>query len=218
MQSKIVIIDYGSGNLQSVFNALIQIKERFEADLTNTSFIQIEISNKPSDLKSATHIILPGVGSFGDCMLGLQSIPGMIDELKVQVLEKKKSFLGICVGMQLLADFGFEFGRNEGLGFIPGQVVKIEANHHSLKIPHTGWNNIKIRKNHPILEGIKDGEHFYFVHSFHFNTQGDENVVATFDYGQEINAIIAKNNIVATQFHPEKSSESGLKILQNFIN
>jgi glutamine amidotransferase len=209
MSSKIVIIDYGSGNLQSVFNALMQVKD-------NSS--QIKISNNPSDLESATHIILPGVGAFKDCISSLKEITGMVEELKIQVLKNKKPFLGICVGMQLLADFGFEHGQSSGLEFLAGEVVKIENKDSNLKIPHIGWNEISIQKSHPILDGIKNGEHFYFVHSFHFEVKNLENVIATVDYGQKINAIIAKDNIVATQFHPEKSSDSGLKILKNFTN
>jgi len=216
MTSKIVIIDYGSGNLQSVFNALELIKK--SSDL-------ILISNNPNDLKSATHIILPGVGAFGDCISSLKAIGGMVEELQNQVLKNKKPFLGICVGMQLLADFGFEYGEHSGLGFVAGDVVgidnKINGQNNTLKVPHIGWNNITIKKDskiqHPILDGIKDGEHFYFVHSFHFVTQDQNDVLATVDYGAPINAILAKENIVATQFHPEKSSDAGLKLLKNFI-
>ncbi len=213
MTSKIVIIDYGSGNLQSVFNALELIKK--PSDL-------ILISNNPNDLKSATHIILPGVGAFGDCVSALKKINGMVEELQNQVLKNKKPFLGICVGMQLLADFGFEYGKHSGLGFVAGDVVeidnKINGQNNSLKVPHIGWNNISITKPHPILDGIKDGEHFYFVHSFHFVTKDQNDVLATVDYGTPINAILAKENIIATQFHPEKSSDTGLKLLKNFIS
>jgi imidazole glycerol-phosphate synthase subunit HisH len=213
MTSKIVIIDYGSGNLQSVFNALELIKK--PSDL-------ILISNNPNDLKSATHIILPGVGAFGDCVSALKKINGMVEELQNQVLKNKKPFLGICVGMQLLADFGFEYGKHSGLGFVAGDVVeidnKINGQNNTLKVPHVGWNNISIKKNHHILDGIKDGEHFYFVHSFHFVTKDQNDVLATVDYGVPINAILAKENIIATQFHPEKSSDAGLKLLKNFIS
>ena len=158
-KSKVVIIDYGSGNLQSVFNALEMVK---------TPSHTIQISNNPEDLKSATHIILPGVGAFGDCISNLKAIKGMVEELQIQILKNKKPFLGICVGMQLLADFGFEYGKHSGLGFISGNVIEIDNQNNSLKVPHIGWNNISIHKHHPILDGIQDGEHFYFVHSFHF--------------------------------------------------
>ncbi|MFT7087698.1 MAG: glutamine amidotransferase [Rickettsiales bacterium] len=205
---KVVIIDYGSGNLQSVLNALDKIK---------TPSTIVQITSDPRNLKSATHIILPGVGAFGDCISSLNAIEGMNKELKTQVLENKKPFLGICVGMQLLADLGLEHGKNAGLGFIAGDVIEIDNQNETLKVPHMGWNNINIHKSHPILDGINDDEHFYFVHSFHFVVENKENIVATVNYGQKITAIIAKENIVATQFHPEKSSAAGLKILQNFI-
>jgi glutamine amidotransferase len=212
MPQKIVIIDYGSGNLQSVFNAISTIK---------TPNQEVKISNNPEDLKSATHIILPGVGAFGDCISNLKAINGMVEELQIQVLKNKKPFLGICVGMQLLADFGFEHGKYEGLGFVAGDVIEIDDQNGSLKVPHIGWNDLQIKPTlsspHPILSGIKNGEHFYFVHSFHFQTHNQNDVIATVNYGGEINAILAKDNIVATQFHPEKSSDAGLKMLKNFI-
>lgn len=208
-ESKVVIIDYGSGNLQSVFNAL---------ELVKKPSCQVIISNNPDDLKSATHIILPGVGAFSDCISGLKAIPKMVEELQMQVLKNKKPFLGICVGMQLLADFGFEHGKNSGLGFIAGNVVEIDNQNKSLKVPHIGWNDIAIRKNHPILDGINDGEHFYFVHSFHFIPENQNDILAIVDYGTQITAILAKDNIIATQFHPEKSSSAGLKLLKNFIS
>jgi len=207
--SKIVIIDYKSGNLQSVFNAIDSIK--------NPSDI-IQISNNPSDLKFATHIILPGVGAFGDCISSLKTIKGMVEELQLQVIKNKKPFLGICVGMQLLADFGFEYGQHSGLGFISGNVVEIDNHNNSLKVPHIGWNDISITKSHPILKGIKNGEHFYFVHSFHFVPKNQNDVLAIVNYGDKINAIVSQNNIIATQFHPEKSSDAGLLLLKNFIN
>ncbi len=203
----IVVIDYNSGNLYSVFNALNSVKSPEHL---------IKISNNPNHLKSATHIILPGVGAFSDCISNLLSIKGMIEELKIQVLVNKKPFLGICVGMQLLADFGFEYGKTHGLGLINGNVVEIKQTN-NLKIPHIGWNNIKIKQRNSILDGILDGDHFYFVHSFHFLPKNDSNILATFNYGDEMVAIINKENITATQFHPEKSSEPGLKLLKNFI-
>ncbi|MCE3255113.1 MAG: hisH [Rickettsiaceae bacterium] len=207
--SKIIIIDYGSGNLQSVFNALNLVKHSSQ---------EVKISSNSDDLKSATNIILPGVGAFGDCITGLKSISGMVEELQNQVLKLKKPFLGICVGMQLLADFGFEHGEYSGLGFISGNVVKIDDQNNSLKIPHVGWNNISIKKPHPILDNIKNDEHFYFVHSFHFVPKNPEEVIASVNYGEDLTAIIAKENIIATQFHPEKSSDAGLQLLKNFIN
>ncbi len=208
-KSKVVIIDYGSGNLQSVFNALELVK--------NSSHL-IQISSNPADLISATCIILPGVGAFGDCISSLKAIDGMVEELQTQVLKNKKPFLGICVGMQLLADFGFEYGKHSGLGFVAGDVVEVNNQNNTLKVPHIGWNNISIKKPHPVLNGIKDGEHFYFVHSFYFIPKNQNEIIATVNYGSDLTAIISKENIIATQFHPEKSSDAGLQLLKNFIS
>ena len=208
-KSKVVIIDYGSGNLQSVFNALELVK--------NSSHL-IQISSNPADLISATCIILPGVGAFGDCISSLKAIDGMVEELQTQVLKNKKPFLGICVGMQLLADFGFEYGKHSGLGFVAGDVVEVNNQNNTLKVPHIGWNNISIKKPHPVLNGIKDGEHFYFVHSFYFIPKNQNEIIATVNYGSDLTAIISKDNIIATQFHPEKSSDAGLQLLKNFIS
>ncbi len=209
MNSKIVIIDYGSGNLSSVLNAVESVKNQDS---------EVLISSNPEDLKSATHIILPGVGAFADCMSGLKSIPQMIETLKNQILIAKKPFLGICVGMQLLADKGYEYGEHVGLGLIKGKVVALDDQNGQLKIPHMGWNDLQIKSNHPILEGLKTGDHAYFVHSYHFICEDENNILAQVEYGQKINAIIARENIIATQFHPEKSAETGLKLLKNFIS
>lgn len=206
--SKVVIIDYGSGNLRSVFNAISSIK---------TPLQEVLISNNPQDLKTATHIILPGVGAFKDCMDGLLKIPQMVEEIKTQI-QNQKPFLGICVGMQLLSDFGYEDGKCQGLGIISGEVKRINDDG-NIKIPHIGWNNLEIVKNHPILSKIQNDDHVYFVHSYLFEVNDISNVLATSSYGNnKINAILAKDNIFATQFHPEKSAKSGLQFLENFIN
>lgn len=205
---KIIIIDYGSGNVASVFNALRNIN----------SNCLIEISNNPSALKSSTHIILPGVGAFNDCMQGLQCQPNFLSELRQQVTKEKKPFLGICVGMQVLASIGYENGEHQGLNFINGRVEKLKGE--NLKIPHMGWNEISLKnKKHPLLKNINQGDHFYFANSYHFICQNDNNVLAQVSYGDnKINAIIAKENIIGAQFHPEKSAQSGLQFLENFIN
>tara|TARA_Y100000389_G_scaffold169836_1_gene176412 strand:+ start:41334 stop:41966 length:633 start_codon:yes stop_codon:yes gene_type:complete len=205
----ITIVDYGSGNIRSVYNAL---------KLINNDKYKIQVSSDPIDIKKTDKIILPGVGAFGDCIDSLSKISNMTDVLKEEVVAKKKSFLGICVGMQLLADFGYEHGKKLGLGFIPGKVVKIDSESGKLKIPQIGWNNIKIEKDHYILGGISCNEHFYFVHSYHFVPSSCDDIIATVDYGKKLTSIIAKNNIIATQFHPEKSGESGIKLLKNFIS
>lgn len=204
---KIVIIDYGAGNVESVLNALSQIKGNDE----------IIVSNKISDLKSANHLILPGVGAFGDCMNGLKSIEGFLPELRKQVLNEKKPFLGICVGMQVLASIGYEDGEYAGLGFIDGKVEKIVGE--NLKVPHMGWNDIVVKPNKiAVLNDIKTGDHFYFANSYRFVCQNENNIMAYVEYGSKITSIVLKNNILGVQFHPEKSGESGLKLLKNFLN
>jgi glutamine amidotransferase len=208
VKSKIVIIDYNSGNLRSVFNAISSIKEENH---------EVLISNNPKDLESATHIILPGVGAFKDCKEGLSNVAGMIDEIKKQI-KNKKPFLGICVGMQLLADIGLENGETKGLEIISGCVKKMSSDDGNLKVPHIGWNDLEINLDHKILSGIKQGDHVYFVHSYLFDIADENNVIAKVTYGSnKINAIIAQNNIIATQFHPEKSAKAGLQLLKNFI-
>lgn len=204
---KIIIIDYGSGNVASVYNALRNID----------SNCLIEITNNESQLKSSTHIILPGVGAFNDCMQGLRQQANFLSELRKQVIKEKKPFLGICVGMQVLASIGFENGEHQGLNFINGRVEKLAEE--NLKIPHMGWNELMIKNNkHPLLKNIAQGDHFYFANSYHFICQNENNVLAQVQYGSnKINAIIAKENIVGAQFHPEKSAEKGLEFLKNFI-
>ena len=205
---KTVIIDYGAGNVESVLNALSFVKN-------NENFL---VSNKPSDIRAANHIILPGVGAFGDCMDGLKSVEGLLPEIRKQVLVEKKPFLGICVGMQVLSSIGHENGEHQGLGFINGKVEKITAQE-GLKIPHMGWNEIMLKPTkHPALKDVKNGEHFYFANSYHFICQNENNVMAQVEYGSKLNAIVAKENILGIQFHPEKSGEAGLLILKNFLN
>jgi len=205
---KTVIIDYGSGNVESVLNALSFVKN-------NENFL---VSNKPSDIRAANHLILPGVGAFGDCVDGLKSVEGLLPEIRKQVLIEKKPFLGICVGMQVLASIGYENGEHQGLGFINGKVEKITTQE-GLKIPHMGWNEIMLKPTkHPALKDVKNGEHFYFANSYHFICQNENNVLAQVEYGSKLNAIIAKENILGIQFHPEKSGEAGLLILKNFLN
>ncbi len=204
---KIVIIDYGAGNVESVFNAISAVKTVGE----------VVISNRPSEIKSANHLILPGVSSFEDCMNGLKSVNGLIEEIRRQVLNEKKPFIGICAGMQVLASIGYENGEHQGLGFVNGKVEKINAP--NLKIPHIGWNEIMIKPNkHKVLKDIKNDDHFYFANSYHFVCQNENNALAHVEYGSKICAIIAKDNIFGVQFHPEKSGEVGLKLLKNFLN
>ncbi len=203
---KIALIDYGSGNLQSAYKAL---------ELVSNCKKKILITSNSKDLLKADKIILPGVGAFADCMKGLKSISGMIDVLNEVVLEKKKPFLGICIGMQLLATEGKEKGNHKGLGWIKGKVIKIKKNK-KIKIPHMGWNTVKVISRHPILKRKKFES--YFVHSYNFICRDKKNIIATCDYQQKITAIVGKENIIGTQFHPEKSQKIGLEILKNFVS
>ena len=205
---KTALIDYGSGNLQSAYKAL-------ELAGNYRKKNKIFITSKSKDLLDADKIVLPGVGTFSDCMNGLKSLPGMIDILNEIVLQRKKPFLGICVGMQLLAIEGKEKGNHKGLGWIKGKVVKIKKNK-KIKIPHMGWNTVKIISKHPILKRKKFES--YFVHSYNFVCKDKKNILATCNYQQDITAIVGKENIIGTHFHPEKSQKVGLEILKNFIS
>ena len=206
---KVTIVDYGSGNLRSVAKS-------FEKVAAGKG--EICVSSNPRDIETASHIVLPGVGAFADCMNGLQSAPGLKDAVFEQVRIQKKPFLGICVGMQLLASTGLEHGTHAGLGWIPGDVLPISPGKEKLKIPHMGWNTLTIREeSHPIMKGIKDGSHAYFVHSFYFSCRDKGDIIADVEYGAPLAAIIGRENMVATQFHPEKSQETGLTFLRNFL-
>ena len=209
---KTVIIDYGSGNLRSAEKSTVRAAS--EAGLN----MDVSVTSSPDDVLKADRIILPGVGAFADCMTGLTSLSGMREALEESVLKDAKPFLGICVGMQLLADAGLEHGRKEGLGWISGEVVEIDVSAEpQLKVPHMGWNDLIINSNHPVLNDINTGDHAYFVHSYHVNVSDTANVLAHVDYASKITAIIGRDNIVGTQFHPEKSQAVGLKLLKNFL-
>lgn len=200
---KVCILDYGSGNVGSVFNIFSSFAKN------------VLVSNRTEDIVSATHIVLPGVGAFGASMEKIKkSIP--LDVLKAEVFENKKPFLGICVGMQVLADKGYEFGEHKGLGWIPGEVQKLNSG--NMPLPHIGWNNIEVLEKTPILEGINDNQDFYFVHSFVFKAGNKNDIVAKTGYGEKFNSIVAKGNIFGVQFHPEKSQKTGAVLLKNFLN
>jgi len=201
----VAIIDYGRGNVRSVANAV----EYCGADAVVTA--------DPQVIDDASHIILPGVGAFGDAMdaLNARELPPV---LRAQVFEKGKPFLGVCLGMQLLAEHGLEHGEHAGLGWIPGSVVRLEPGFDVLKIPHMGWNTIELKTSHPLFARFRPEQlTFYFVHSYHFRTATPDTVLATCDYGKPFTAVVAKDNIVAAQFHPEKSQDSGIELLENFI-
>jgi glutamine amidotransferase len=205
----VALIDYGSGNLASAAKALA----RAAADTGH----EIVVTADPSAVLAAERVVLPGVGAFADCMRGLSAVPGMVPALREKVLKDGAPFLGICVGMQLLATLGREFGQHMGLGWIAGEVVKIEPQEPALKIPHMGWNELKIVQPHKLLDGIAPGAHAYFVHSYHFKPALPDDLLATTDYGETLTAVIGNENIAGTQFHPEKSQETGLRILANFL-
>lgn len=206
------IIDYGSGNLRSAQKAVERAAR--EGGLTT----KVELTAAADVVARADRILLPGVGAFGDCMAGLEGLPGMRQALEEAVQEKGRPFLGICVGMQLLAETGLEHGTHAGLGWIPGRVEKVVPFEPSLKIPHMGWNELIVSQpEHPMLAGIYSGDHAYFVHSYGFVPKDPSVIAAKVSYGGEVTAAVARDNIFGTQFHPEKSQAVGLRLLQNFL-
>ena len=211
---RVAIIDYGSGNLHSAAKAF----ER--AAVEGGSDTAVAVTDDPADVLAADRIVLPGVGAFADCKAGLDGVPGMVDALEESVRRKGRPFLGICVGAQLLAERGLEFGITRGLGWISGNVKAIEPGDPALKIPHMGWNTLSVVNDHPLLAGIPtgpDGLHAYFVHSFHLVTPDRAALVAEADYGGPVTAMVARGNIAGTQFHPEKSQTLGLRLIANFL-
>jgi len=207
----IAVIDYGSGNLKSAAKAL-------EAAASNTNIgSKVVVTSDPNVLKQADKIVLPGQGSFKDCYLGIKNIPGLNDALNEFVLIKKKPILGICVGMQLFAKTGYESQETKGFGWIDAEVRKINNMNKKLKLPHMGWNEIELKKDCFLFSNIKNKSHVYFIHSYEFMTKQKDCVVATTNYGNSIIVSVVKENIVGTQFHPEKSQKNGLIILENFL-
>ena len=209
--STVALIDYGSGNLRSAEKALARA-----AGEGGTGH-EIAVTSDPQIAAKAERIVLPGVGAFADCMAGVTAIPGMVDALSEAVLKRGTPFLGICVGMQLLATVGREFGDHPGLGWIDGEVVVIEPTKPEIKVPHMGWNDLSIVQAHPVLDGIETGANAYFVHSYKFVAKNRSDILATTDFDGTIAAVIGRGNIVGTQFHPEKSQAVGLRLLQNFL-
>jgi glutamine amidotransferase len=208
---QVALIDYGSGNLASAAKALAR------ASVESGTGQEIVTTADPGAVRAAERIVLPGVGAFADCMRGLTAIPGMVEALGEKVLRQGAPFLGICVGMQLLARAGREFGDHPGLGWIDGEVVKIAPSDPALKIPHMGWNELKLLRPHPLFAGLDNGAHAYFVHSYQMKPASQDNLLATTDYGGALTAAIGRDNIVGTQFHPEKSQATGLALLGNFL-
>ena len=208
---RVAIIDYGSGNLRSAAKAF----ERAAAEEGISA--RIEVTNEPESVARADRVVLPGVGAFADCRRGLAAVPGLEAALRETAIARVRPFLGICLGMQLMADRGREFETVSGLGWIAGEVVPIEPCDAALKIPHMGWNQIEPRTPHPLLQGLRAGAHAYFVHSYHFRLANPADLVAVTDYGGPLTAIIGYGNLAGTQFHPEKSQEAGLRLIGNFL-
>ena len=211
---RVAIIDYGSGNLHSAAKAF----ERAAHD--DGIAAAITVTSDPGAARSADRIVLPGVGAFRDCRDGLMGLPGMWEVLEEEVQRRGKPFLGICVGMQLMADRGLEYQSTEGFGWIPGDVKLIEPGDPHLKIPHMGWNTLDRHRSHVLLDGLQLGDaglHAYFVHSYHLEAADSADVIATTFHGTAVTAMVGRGNMVGTQFHPEKSQTLGLRLIANFL-
>ena len=208
----VAIIDYGSGNLHSAAKAF----ERAARESGDA----IVVTGDPEAVRTADRVVLPGVGAFADCRRGLVRVPGMVEALSEAVRLRGKPFLGICVGMQLMAERGREYATTEGLGWIAGDVRRISPQDSELKIPHMGWNTLTERRPHPLFAGIPlgpDGLHAYFVHSYHLRVADSADLVADSEYGGPVTALVARDNYAGTQFHPEKSQKLGLALIANFL-
>jgi glutamine amidotransferase len=207
----VAIVDYGSGNLRSAAKAFERAARESGVD------DRVLVTASPREVAEADRIVLPGVGAFADCRAGLYGVPGMVDTLQREVIERGKPFLGICVGMQLMATRGVEYGIHSGLDWIQGDVVRIEPGAGHLKIPHMGWNELAALRPHPLLAGIAEHDHAYFVHSFQLKASRRETVLGLTDYGGPITAVVGRDNMAGTQFHPEKSQATGLRLISNFL-
>ena len=208
----VTIIDYGSGNLRSAAKAF----ERVAAEQGLAA--SIAVTADADMVRRADRVVLPGVGAFGDCRAGLDALPGMVEAMEERVIAQGHPFLGICVGMQLMASVGREHGRHAGLDWIEGEVVPITPSDPALKVPHMGWNELAwVPGCHPLLDGLGENPHAYFVHSYHFQCADPRHQLARVAYGGPITAVVGRDNLVGTQFHPEKSQATGLKVIANFL-
>jgi len=208
----VAIVDYGSGNLRSAAKALERAS--YEAGLRQ----DVVVTRAADVVAAADRIVLPGVGAFGDCRRGLDALPGMAEALQEAVIAKGRPFLGICVGMQLMARIGREHGDHPGLDWIPGEVVALHPGDPALKIPHMGWNDLRILASaHPVLADLGERPHVYFVHGYELQPDDPAQVLAEVDYGGSVTAAVGRANMIGTQFHPEKSQAAGLRLLQNFL-
>ena len=231
MADGVVIVDYGAGNLRSAEKAFARMVRQTDAALP------VATTSDSETVARASHIVLPGQGAFAACRAGLHAVDGMVEALTEAVLTRGMPFLGICVGMQLLADRGLEHGETPGLGWIPGDVAALAPAGRGLKIPHMGWNDLTFYDaghhaghdpghaanssgsagRHPVLAGLEDGDHAYFVHSYGYRCAAAADLLATCDYGGPVAAIVGRDNLIGTQFHPEKSQQAGLRLIANFL-
>lgn len=208
---RIVVVDYGSGNLRSAAKALVVAAADAGTDA------EVVVTADPAVVRDAARIVMPGQGAFADCLAGIRAIDGLEEALHDAVIERGVPFFGICVGMQLLADQGFEHGTHEGLGWVGGDCVALSVPNPSYKIPHMGWNDLTVtRPEHPVMRDVETGDHVYFVHSYAVTGVAKEYVLATTEYGGAVTAMVGRHNIVGSQFHVEKSQRAGLKLLANF--
>ena len=207
----VAIIDYGSGNLRSAAKAFERAAS--EAGLDE----DIVVTANAARVAEAERVVLPGVGAFADCLHGLESLDGMRDALERTVVQQGRPFLGICVGMQLMATRGFEHGTHAGLAWIPGEVRAVEPADTSLKIPHMGWNELALESDHPVFQGLGKNNHCYFVHSYQVCVADDKYRYASTEYGGPVTAVVGRDNMIGTQFHPEKSQRVGLTLIANFL-
>lgn len=206
----VALVDYDSGNLHSAEKAF----QRMAAEVGKTT---ITVTSDPDVVARADRIVLPGDGAFPACREALEAHDGLFDAISTAVRDKGRPFLGICVGMQMLATRGLEYEPTPGFDWIPGEVRKIAPTGPALKVPHMGWNELRLEQAHPVLEGIATGEHVYFVHSYQLHVADPADRLASADYGGPVTAIVGQGNVIGTQFHPEKSQETGLRLIQNFL-
>ena len=208
---KVAVIDYGSGNLRSAAKALERAAREAELDA------EILVTPKAETVAAADRVVLPGVGAFGDCRAGVEAVPGLREALEEVAIARARPFLGICVGLQLMATVGREHGEHPGFGWIPGEVVPLEPSDPALKVPQMGWNELEVLAEHPLLAGLGADPHVYFVHSYHLRVERPEHLLAVSDYGGQVTAVAGRDNLIGTQFHPEKSQAAGLALLRNFL-
>jgi glutamine amidotransferase len=205
----VVVVDYGAGNLKSAAKALMAAAADSRAEIV--------VTDAAATVRNADRIVLPGVGAFADCKRGIEARPGLVEALSHAAIAKQRPFLGICVGMQLMATTGIEYGEHAGLDWIKGKVVRLTPDDPKLKIPQIGWNDLQLASEHPVLQGLDKGD-AYFVHSYHFVAARREDVLARVEYGGPVTAAVGRDNLIGVQFHPEKSQSIGLKLLANFLN